>query len=75
METLPNINVTVTAPRTVIATGQAEYDPNKPYIQGWYYDFQKDPERSPLTTVSLHCNRVYTGTGDTGIHVRCNHRI
>lgn len=41
----------------------------KPYLSGWYYDIQQDPKESPLTTVSLHPNKKYTGEGDTGWEV------
>ena len=46
--------------------GSALIANNQPIIRGWYYDIQKDPVLSPLTTVSLHCNKKYTGTGNTG---------
>lgn len=28
-------------------------------ISGWYYDYQMDPSKSPMTTVSLHSNMIY----------------
>ena len=35
-------------------------------ISGWYYDFQRDPEKSRMTTGSLHSNYVPKATGSGG---------
>ena len=48
------------------SANQQNQNINQPFLSGWYYDIQKDPEKSPLTTVSLHSNQIYTGKGDTG---------
>ena len=38
----------------------------KPEVSGWYYDLQKNPIKSPLTTVSLHYNKKFDGQGTNG---------